>query len=261
VVGAEVSVLVIGDDEDCFVETVLKAEGWEVTTADAGDAVARVEAQRPDLVVLYSGRFGLGLEVCSALRSRSRVPVIVLSRSSSEDDVVAGLRGGADAMVVEGIGAREFVARARALLRRVPPPRRREPNDAITVGPVVLNRATRQVMVDGKLVAMPRREFDILEVLMRDVDRTVTRETLRRQLWGISRDSQTLDVQVRRLRARLAAVEGCRRIITVRSVGYRFSSLAAPPVEVEIDFTKAAAAGEETAPLTAVEADPSRSVP
>src|SRR6516165_5730276 len=118
VVGAEVSVLVIGDDEDCFVETVLKAEGWEVTTADAGDAVARVEAQRPDLVVLYSGRFGLGLEVCSALRSRSRVPVIVLSRSSSEDDVVAGLRGGADAMVVEGIGAREFVARARALLRR-----------------------------------------------------------------------------------------------------------------------------------------------
>jgi two-component system response regulator RegX3 len=158
---------------------------------------------------------------------------MIVSRSSAEEDVVAGLRSGADALVVDGVGAREFVARIRALLRRTPPTAREEP-DAITVGPVVLNRATRQVLVDGTPIAVPRREFDILDVLMRAVDRTVTRDSLRRQLWGTARDSRTLDVQVRRLRARLAAAEGQRRIVTVRGVGYRFSS-APEPVDSTLD--------------------------
>jgi two-component system response regulator RegX3 len=241
VLRAEVNVLVVGEDPDCFAETVLKAEGWVVATVDSADPVAYVDAHHPDLVVLHMQRHGVGLEICSVLRVRSRVAVMVLSHSSSEDDVVAGLRSGADAVVVTGVGEREFVARARALLRRVPPARRSEPPDSITVGRVMLNRSTRQVTIDGEPVSVPRREFDILEVLMRDTDRTVTRETLRRQLWGISRDSRTLDVQVRRLRARLAAVEGVRRIVTVRGVGYRFSSDAAVAEgpTVEIDLTQA----------------------
>ncbi len=89
---------------------------------------------------------------------------------------------------------------------------------------------------------LPRREFDILEMLMQSADLVVTRTALRRQLWALSRDSRTLDVQVRRLRARLAAVEGARRIVTVRGVGYRFSSEllpAAPTADVEIDLTAA----------------------
>ena len=243
VVGAEISVLVVGEDQDSFVETVLKAEGWAVTAVDASETLDCVETQRPDVVVLTLERFGLGIETCAALRARSRVPVIILSRSSAEEDVVAGLRSGADALVVYGVGPREFVARIRALLRRVPSPRRHEPTDALSVGPVVLNRATRQVTIDGTPVVMPRREFDILEVLMRDADRTVTKDTLRRLLWGISRDSRTLDVQVRRLRVRLAAAEGQRRIVTVRGVGYRFTSVPEPAddktVDLEIDLTAA----------------------
>ncbi|HEV2310382.1 MAG TPA: response regulator transcription factor [Acidimicrobiia bacterium] len=240
--GAEIRVLVVGDDAvDGFAERVLKEEGWEVLSATSAEALDRVEGLNPDLVVLHIQRFGLGLELCAAVRARSRVPVMVLSRSSAEDDVVAGLRSGADAIVVEGIGSHEFVARVRALLRRVPPPRRHEPVDAVIVGPVTLNRATRQVTVSGALVPLPRREFDILEVLMRNADRTVNRATLRRQLWGISRDSRTLDVQVRRLRGRLASAEGRRRIITERGVGYRFAStVEGAPGDTEIDLTAAA---------------------
>ncbi len=240
-VGAEINALVVGEDQDSFAESVLKAEGWAVTTVDAADTLEFVETQRPDVVVLTLERFGLGIETCAALRARSRVPVIILSRSSAEEDVVAGLRSGADALVVYGVGPREFVARIRALLRRVPSPRRHEPTDTLQVGPVVLNRATRQVHIDSTPVVMPRREFDILEVLMREVDRTVTKDTLRRLLWGMSRDSRTLDVQVRRLRVRLAAAEGQRRIVTVRGVGYRFTTVPEPPaedpVDVEIDLT------------------------
>jgi two-component system response regulator RegX3 len=224
----EVRVLVVGEDRDGAVSTILRDEGWVVRTATSADAVTAVDTYRPDLVVLHVQRFGLGLEVCSAVRTRSRVAVMIVSRSSAEEDIVAGLRRGADAIVVEGVGDREFVARARALLRRVPPSRTADPVDVITVGLIVLNPSARQVAVNGELLALPRREFDILEVLMRDADRIVTREALRRRLWGTSRDSRTLDVQVRRLRTRLTDAEGCRRIITIRGVGYRFSSVAEP---------------------------------
>jgi two-component system response regulator RegX3 len=220
------------------VSTVLRDEGWVVSTATSEDAVTAVDTYRPDLVVLHVQRFGLGLEVCSAVRTRSRVAVMIVSRSSAEEDIVAGLRRGADAIVVEGVGGREFVARARALLRRVPPSRSADPVDVITVGPIVLNPGARQVAVNGELLALPRREFDILEVLMRDADRIVTREALRRRLWGTSRDSRTLDVQVRRLRTRLIDAEGSRRIITIRGVGYRFSSVAEPVApDTEYDLT------------------------
>ena len=240
--GGDVQVLVVGEDGECFAEAVLKAEGWAVTSATTDDALDSLQRQQPDVVVLQLERFGVGLELCRAVRTRSRVPVMLVSRSSAEDDIVAGLRCGADALVVEGIGPREFVARLRALLRRAPRTSPREPVDTIAVGPLLLNRAKREVSIDGRQVTLPRREFDILEMLMRDVDRTVTRAALRRQLWGASRDSRTIDVQVRRLRRRLAAVEGGRRIVTVRGVGYRFTSELVPPtpddVDLEIDLTE-----------------------
>jgi two-component system, OmpR family, response regulator RegX3 len=227
-VGPDIKVLVVGEDQDGAVSTILREEGWVVSTSTGTEAVSAVETQRPDLVVLHVQRFGLGLEVCSAVRSCSRVAVMIVSRSSAEEDLVAGLRRGADAIVVEGVGGREFVARARALLRRVPPSRTRDPVDVLRVGAIVLNPGARQVTVNDELLALPRREFDILEVLMRDADRIVSREALRRRLWGTSRDSRTLDVQVRRLRTRLVIAEGCRRIITIRGVGYRFASVAEP---------------------------------
>ena len=234
-------ILIVGEDTS-DVRAALEAEGWAVTTATGTEALSCVRREQPDAVVLQLERFGRGLEVCVTLRKHSRVPVMALSRSNAEDDVVAGFRCGADALVVEGIGNRELVARLRALLRRVPRRARHEPVDVVAVGHVELNRATRQVWVQGQPVALPRREFDILELLMQNVDLVVTRTSLRRQLWALSRDSRTLDVQVRRLRARLAAVEGARRIVTVRGVGYRLSSelLPAPTADLEIDLTDVA---------------------
>jgi DNA-binding response OmpR family regulator len=245
-------ILVVGDDTG-GVEAAVKAEGWEVTTAPCAEALGCVRREQPDAVVVELDRYGRGLEVCVTLRKHSRVPLMAVSRSNAEDDVVAGFRCGADALVAEGVGDRELVARLRALLRRVPRRSRHAPVDVLVVGAVELNRATRQASVEGQFVALPRREFDILEMLMQFPDVVVTRVALRRQLWALSRDSRTLDVQVRRLRARLAAVEGARRIVTVRGVGYRFSSelLPSPTTDLAIDLTERAVAdapGAEAVP-------------
>jgi DNA-binding response OmpR family regulator len=251
-VGADMRILVVGDDTG-GVEAAVKAEGWEVTTAPCAEALGCVRREQPDAVVVELDRYGRGLEVCVTLRKHSRVPLMAVSRSNAEDDVVAGFRCGADALVAEGVGDRELVARLRALLRRVPRRSRHAPVDVLVVGAVELNRATRQASVEGQFVALPRREFDILEMLMQFPDVVVTRVALRRQLWALSRDSRTLDVQVRRLRARLAAVEGARRIVTVRGVGYRFSSelLPSPTTDLAIDLTERAVAdapGAEAVP-------------
>jgi two-component system, OmpR family, response regulator RegX3 len=247
-VGAELRILVVGEDTR-GVEAVLKAEGWVVTTATGAEALGCVRRDQADAVVVELGRYGRGLEVCATLRKHSRVPLMAVSRSNAEDDVVAGFRCGADALVAEEIGDRELIARLRALMRRVPRRARHVPVDVLVVGAVELNRATRQASVQGQLVALPRREFDILEMLMQNPDVVVTKVALRRQLWSLSPDSRTLDVQVRRLRSRLAAVEGGRRrIVTVRGVGYRFTSelVPAPPTglennletDLEIDLTE-----------------------
>ena len=155
------------------------------------------------------------------MRSAVVVPMALVSGPYTERDAVAAFAAGIDGLVLEPVGDRELVARMRALLRRMPltvPPT----NDRIVVGPVMLDCARRELFVDGAEIRVPRREFDIAELLMREAGRVVSRDSMMRALWGSGRDTKSLDVQVGRLRSRLATAEGQRRIVTVRGVGYRF---------------------------------------
>jgi two-component system response regulator RegX3 len=222
----EVRVLEVCDDARCGLARGLAAEGWSVERARCAEGFDPLERFAPALVLFHSDD-PLGLvAMCSALRARSAVAMVVLSPSTSETDAIACLRAGSDAYLMEPIGARELIARMRALLRRTS--HQQTPIDVVVVGPVTLDRAGRHVWVGDTRVSMPRREFDILEVLMREAGRIVTRDALVRELWGAPRDTATLDVQVRRLRSRLLAQEGRSRIVTVRGVGYRFATEVEP---------------------------------
>jgi DNA-binding response OmpR family regulator len=205
--------------------SVLASEGFTVFTAvGTKEAVEALQTLSPDAVVLEvpspSARV---LDMCAAIRAVDASPLVVLSGPCSEPEAVATYGAGADALVTEPVGSHELVARVRALLRRSPP----APDvavDAIVVGPVVLDRARRELRVAGTLVPAPRREFEIAELLMSEAGRVVPRERLVRELWGSMRDTKSLDVQVGRLRGRLAAAGAALCIVTIRGVGFRFAS-------------------------------------
>ena len=251
--GAECKCKSCATTSDCRMTRVFDSEGWAVSVGPTSGVAERLHEVRPDLVLFHNLPIHAVTRTCEAVHAEGRIPVIALSASLRENDVVGGLQAGVDAFVADSIGDRELIARARALLRRVV--RRSSPpavlDDLLVAAPVALDRASRLVTVDGRSVAMPRREFDILELLMRSAPRTVTRAVLLRELWDTSPDSQTLDVQVRRLRARLADASGGRHlIVTVRGVGYRFVAPSDPSpsgagVPAEIDLTEAAGAVDE----------------
>jgi DNA-binding response OmpR family regulator len=176
-----------------------------------------------------------GPTVCSVIRASSSVPIVAVG-SSREQQLVGALSAGADVFVSKLTSDRELVARVRALLRRVP-----ATGDCVSVwmpavGPVQLNRSTRQVRCNGTSIGTTRREFDLLERLMLRPDCVVSRAELQRSIWGARRDPQALDVHVRRLRAKLEAHDTTRRIRTVRGVGFVFvgnqPSVVAPDATV-----------------------------
>jgi two-component system response regulator RegX3 len=219
-------VIVIEERDEPRVATLLAAEGMTVELASPMPDVLTKEIQLsvPDLVVIETQALARGVvRACTAIRAISLVPITVLFERGSEREVVDAYGAGADALIAEPVGPHELVARVRAALRRAPRSRVVD-DDVITVGPIQLDRARRQVTVNGELVPLPRKEFDIAEVLMCNAGAVVMRTQLIRDLWGTARDTKTLDVQVGRLRARLLAVEGRRRIITIRGLGYRFAT-------------------------------------
>ena len=234
--------LVVEERSDARASALFRSEGFEVaTTTGSAATLEYVERRRPDLVVLEVETLNrTGVQLCGALRAATTAPIMVFSGRYEEREVVSGFNIGADIYVSEPVGAHELVARVRAILRRVVP--RDEPllSDVIVIGPIVLDRASREISVSGTRVIMPRREFDIAELLMRKAGRVVTRDELVRELWGTVRDTKSLDVQVGRLRAKLAEAEGRRRIVTVRGVGFRFLSdenpTSRPSPTVEPDF-------------------------
>lgn len=206
------------------VATLFRTEGFEVeTVGTVADVERMVEAFAPEVVVIDRPTIDeIALAICETVAMMTPAPVVMMCERSTETDVVAGYLAGAASVVGDLTRPRELVARVRALLRRRPV-ESDSSSETLAVGPVVLDRSCRKVTVDGRIVPMPRREFDIAEALMRRAGTVVTRRSLLLELWGgAHRDSKTLDVQVGRLRARLAAAEGRRRILTVRGVGYRF---------------------------------------
>jgi DNA-binding response OmpR family regulator len=198
--------------------------GVERVSVPMNQVAGLVSGADPDVLVLEVVVISTAvLHACEAVTGISRVHPVVFGEHATELEIVAAYTAGAQAVLVEPVGPHELVARVRAVMRRIPVTA--SPIvDVIKVGPVVLDRARRQVLVDGQVVPMPRKEFDIAEMLMCHVGSVVTRSQLVRELWGSARDTKTLDVQVGRLRARLASAEGRQRILTIRGLGYRFAS-------------------------------------
>jgi two-component system response regulator RegX3 len=221
-------VLVV-EDEESFSEALsymLRKEGYEVAVATTGPAaLEEFDRTGADLVLLDLMLPGVsGTEVCRQLRQRSNVPVIMLTAKDSEVDKVVGLEIGADDYVTKPFSSRELVARIRAVLRRGSDAD--EPlSGAIEVGPVRMDVDRHVVTVDGRAAPMPLKEFDLLEVLMRNAGRVLTRMQLIDRVWGSDYvgDTKTLDVHVKRLRGKVEPdPANPRYLVTVRGLGYKF---------------------------------------
>jgi len=221
-------VLVV-EDEESFSEALsymLRKEGFEVAVAATGPAaLEEFDRSGADLVLLDLMLPGLsGTEVCRALRAKSNVPVIMLTAKDSEVDKVVGLELGADDYVTKPFSSRELVARIRAVLRRGYEADELVPG-AIEVGPVRMDVERHVVAVDGRSVPMPLKEFDLLELLLRNAGRVLTRGQLIDRVWGSDYvgDTKTLDVHIKRLRAKVEPDPALPRyLVTVRGLGYKF---------------------------------------
>ena len=221
-------VLVV-EDEESFSEALsymLRKEGFEVAVAATGPAaLEEFDRSGADLVLLDLMLPGLsGTEVCRALRAKSNVPVIMLTAKDSEVDKVVGLELGADDYVTKPFSSRELVARIRAVLRRGYEADEMVPG-ALEVGPVRMDVERHVVAVDGRAVSMPLKEFDLLELLLRNAGRVLTRGQLIDRVWGSDYvgDTKTLDVHIKRLRAKVEPDPAIPRyLVTVRGLGYKF---------------------------------------
>jgi two-component system response regulator RegX3 len=202
---------------------VLEEDGLAVeVVADAPEALSVFRPQHR-LVIVDGTIKTPPVELCRALRARSEVPIIVLTASFEEDEVVAALEAGADDVVATPVRARELVARARAAVRRGPEPVAEE--TAIEIGDVRLDPSGYVVTLDGNRVEMTRKEFELLRLLMTNAGQTVPRRMLIERVWGWeSTEGKTLDTHIRRIRAKIETDPSTpARIVTVRKVGYRYN--------------------------------------
>ena len=221
--------ILIVEDEESFSDPLsylLGKEGFEVEVVDNGlDAITEFDRNGADLVLLDLQLPGQsGTEVCRQLRQRSSVPVIMLTAKDTEIDKVVGLELGADDYVTKPYSSRELVARVRAVLRR-----QGEPEELISstvhAGPVRMDIERHVVSVDGKQVSLPLKEFELLEMLLRNSGRVLTRGQLIDRVWGSDYvgDTKTLDVHVKRLRSKIEPDPSLPRyLVTVRGLGYKF---------------------------------------
>jgi two-component system response regulator RegX3 len=223
--------ILVVEDEESFSDPLsylLRREGYEVAVADDGPAaLEEFDRNGADLVLLDLMLPGLpGTEVCRQLRVRSKVPVIMLTAKDGEIDKVVGLELGADDYVTKPYSSRELVARIRAVLRRGAEP---ELSGAATVeaGPVRMDVERHVVTVNGTTVPMPLKEFELLEMLLRNAGRVLTRMQLIDRVWGSDYvgDTKTLDVHVKRLRGMLEPDPATPQyLVTVRGLGYKFEA-------------------------------------
>lgn len=221
--------ILVVEDEESFLDALdfmLSKEGFEVLQAQ--DGISGLELFRregADLVLLDVMLPGMsGTDVCRAIRTDSTVPIIMVSAKDTEIDKVVGLELGADDYVTKPFSTRELLARIRAVLRR-----RAGGDDSeekvITAGPVRLDSDRHVVTIRGEEVRLPLKEFDLLEVLVRNAGRVLTRAQLIDRVWGSNYvgDTKTLDVHIKRLRSKIELDPGQpEHVVTVRGLGYRF---------------------------------------
>jgi len=223
------------EDEDSFVEALtlgLAREGFEVVVArDGAAALEMFDEANPDLVLLDVMLPKVtGIDVCRELRTRSSVPIIMVTAKGSEIDTVVGLEVGADDYVTKPYRMRELVARMRAVLRRrvaEPPVVEVPTSGVVAVGDVSIDHQRHQVMVRGDEVKLPLKEFELLSILMDNAGWVLTRNTLIDRVWGSDYvgDTKTLDVHIKRLRSKLEPDPSRpSRIVTIRGLGYKFDT-------------------------------------
>jgi len=221
--------ILVVEDESSLSEPLaylLGKEGFQVTVCETGpDAIAEFTKSGSDLILLDLMLPGLsGTEVCRAIRAKSDVPIIMLTAKDTEVDKVVGLELGADDYVTKPYSARELVARIRAVLRR----RNDAPSSKyslITVGPVKIDSDAHIVYINDVQTSFPLKEFELLEFLVRNAGRVVTRTQLIDRVWGSDYfgDTKTLDVHIKRLRAKIESDPAEPVLIqTVRGLGYKF---------------------------------------
>jgi two-component system response regulator RegX3 len=207
----------------------LEREGFESTVArSASEGIALAGEVSPDLVLLdVMLPDGSGYEVCRELRRGSEVPIIMLTARGEETDRIVGLEVGADDYVVKPFSARELVARIRAVLRRARPGNGQAGEEPVEVGDVLLDPARHEVTHGGRPVELTRKEFELLQLLMRNAGAVVTREQLIEDVWDVNwfGPTKTLDVHVSALRKKLGDDPAAPRYVhTVRGVGFRFAA-------------------------------------
>ena len=223
-------VLVI-EDEESFrdaLKFMLSREGFDVTLASNGaEGMKLFDSMNPDLVLLDLMLPEVsGTEVCKYIRSKSNTPVIMLTAKDTEIDKVVGLELGADDYVTKPFSTRELLARIKAVLRRGG----EMENDfvgAVEVGPIRMDVERHVLSVDGEAVSMPLKEFELLEFLMRNSGRVLTRGQLMDRVWGSDYvgDGKSLDVHVKRIRSKIEPDPANPvHLTTVRGLGYRFEA-------------------------------------
>jgi two-component system, OmpR family, response regulator RegX3 len=225
--------VLIVEDEESFADPLaflLRKEGFTTAIAGTGQqALDEFDRNGADIVLLDLMLPGMsGTDVCKALRQRSAVPVIMVTARDSEIDKVVGLELGADDYVTKPYSARELIARIRAVLRRGADP----DLDVVTpatleAGPVRMDVERHVVTVGGNEVSLPLKEFDLLEYLLRNVGRVLTRGQLIDRVWGADYvgDTKTLDVHVKRLRSKIEPDPSSPRfLVTVRGLGYKYEA-------------------------------------
>jgi two-component system response regulator RegX3 len=225
--------ILIVEDEASFSEALaflLTKEGFETAVAEDGrQAINMFNADGADLILLDLMIPEVsGVEVCRTIRTQSQVPIIMLTAKDAEIDKVVGLELGADDYVIKPYSSRELIARIKAVLRRgQSEDGSNQDQDLLEVGPIRLNIGKHQVFVSGNPVALPLKEFELLEFLMRNSGRVLTRSQLIDRVWGgdYYGDTKTLDVHIKRLRAKVEADPANPVLIqTIRGLGYKLEN-------------------------------------
>ena len=223
--------ILVVEDEPALVDALeygLSAEGFDVVaTGDGEESLRLFDRERPDLILLDVMLPGIsGTEVCKRIRATSAVPIIMLTAKDGEIDKVVGLELGADDYVTKPFSMRELAARVRAVLRRGGDWDLHDPGAPFEVRGVRMDPERYEVVVRGNPVDLPPKEFALLELLLRNAGRVLTRDLIIDRVWGgdYVGDTKTLDVHIKRLRGRIEEdAHEPRLIVTVRGVGYKFA--------------------------------------
>lgn len=219
--------VLIVEDEEAYVEALriaLEVEGIDSTAVlDGREAIQVFRSNTFDVVLLDLMLPSVsGLDVLRAIRKESATPVVVVSAKDAESDVVTALELGADDYLTKPYSARELIARVRAVARRASI---LEPAESVSFGNISLDTDRYELLVADQSFDLPRKEFEVMSMLMERAGRIVTRDRILDEVWGIGwGDTKSLDQHIRRLRRKLETGDDAPRIVTIRGVGYRLEA-------------------------------------